>query len=349
MTKEKIGLVIQGPLLSIGNEGKKAHIQKKVLGEKGFVRYDCRENIQRMIDEYGALFDTIVVATWDSEVLPDDGWKGATLVSMPDPGEVRRRKYTTRSRNKYRQFIGIRHGLIELEKLADVEYVVRVRTDTYVDLRKLLDSFFAGMQNDSYHPGSIGVPLARPVDYFIHDFYFIARREALKDFCDAILAFDLFEFISCVHRDSILKYAYVQFRDAIEVPGSAYFPHWPPCGASAQTKRIFSYMLENVFVPLDSAIFRTLLWRGSLLSEPHLRQQLGEGMPSAKRTPDVPAFISTHWERYFLFLCETEGRKISLVDRALTGAGLAVWHLWNIVRNAASTTGLTSFLRKLLR
>lgn len=346
---KKIGLIIQGPLVSTGKDGAKAHIPKTVLGEIGFVHYDCRENIQKIIDDFGGLFEAIVISTWDNEIRPGDVWSGATVVSLPDPGEVKRDEHSNRSRNKYRQFLGIRCGLIELEKNADIEYVVRIRTDQYLDLRELVDSFFARLEKAVSPEDIIGVPFTRPDDFFVHDIYLASRVQTLRKFCDAMLAFDMHEFIFCVHREMVLKHAYVNYRNIIAVRDRDYFPQWPPMGASTGTKRIFAFMFERVFVPLDPGVFRSVVWRGSPLSGEQIRDQQLDAVPSKKNMITIPVLVSTDWERYFSFLHDTVGRKMAFSDNVVTKTGKICWDVWFVLRNVAKKAKITDAIYRLVR
>ena len=330
----KIGLIIQGPLLSVGKDGQRAHIPKVVLGEDGFVTYDCRDNIARIVSEFGHLFDKIVVSTWESEVRPDDHWDGVELLALPDPGEVRRTKFTSRSRNKYRQFFGILGGLKRLDE-AYIGYAVRIRTDQYLDLEKLVNSLkMHGMQDD---PKRIWVPFTRPADFFVHDIYLAGHTGSLIGFCEAMLSFDQFEFIWCVHREMVLKYAYLQYRAQIGVPDWAYFPHWPPSGAAAETKRIFSHLFRTVFTPLDRDIFTSVQWRGTLLSNKHVVAQYIDSEKAsnslrAKNILDVNAMISVDWGRYHAFLHETQGIATHAYTNAMDRLADRGWKLWNWLR-----------------
>jgi|CXWL01.1.fsa_nt_gi hypothetical protein len=349
---KKIGLIIQGPLVSVGKDGRRAHIQKTTLGEAGFIQYDCRENITRVIRDFCDLFEVVVISTWDSEREARDVWEGAAVVSLPDPGEIQREVYTVRSRNKYRQFIGIRHGLIELQKLASVDYVVRIRTDQYLDLRALVASLQESVREHG-EDSRLYVPFTRPDDFFVHDIYLAASVQTMRDFLDATIAFDCYEFISCVHRDMILKYAYAKYRDDINVPEWAYFPWWPPCGASKETKKIFSFMFMHVCTPLSSEVFRSVFWRGSALSEQHVDAQYLYVAPTQVRAKknilDVPALMSINWKRYFKFLAETKQRICSFTDLLQIAVGEVLWKYWNPLRDLAKQTRITALIYRLFR
>src|SRR3989344_3877342 len=139
---KKIGLVIQGALLSVGRTGNKLHqTPEQLKKEGGVIEYDCRENIQKIIDDFGHLFDEIVVSVFDNQLKDGDGWRGAKIVSAADPGGIKQEGHY-KDNNKYRQFLSTLNGLKELEK-SGVQYAVKTRTDIYLDLEKLVHSFFS--------------------------------------------------------------------------------------------------------------------------------------------------------------------------------------------------------------
>lgn len=342
----RIGLIIQGPLLSVGKDGRAAHAKKKGMRENQMIRYNCRDNIQRIIDDFGDLFDSIVVSTWENEIESNDTWSGATVVTLPDPGEVNRDAYDHRSRNKYRQFLGIRQGVTALKEVGNIEYVVRIRTDQYLNLRTLVSALERVVS--CQEPGAIYVPFVRPDDFFVHDIYLAGRVDAVAALCDAALAFDMFEFIPCVHREMVLKYAYLAYPNRIGVPGAAYFPWWPPCGASAETKRIFAFMFTHVFIPLPPEVFRTVEWRGTALNEGHIKAQYPVHQRK-KNIANVPMFVSINWFRYGRFVEETRGLTSSYVFRMKARLGRVCWRIWNILRSVAAYTRVTNIVYALLR
>lgn len=327
--KKKIGLVIQGPLLSIGRAGNNLHQSpEQLLKTGGVIQYDCRENISRIIREYGHLFDEIVVSTWDNEVSPSDGWVGAKLISVPDPGGVKQVGHY-KDNNKVRQFLSTLNGVKELEKHG-IEYAVKTRTDTYLDFEKLVESFSAGIEANPNHQ-SIYATVVHAPTFMLHDLYFASTTKAMKEFCEAILDFDKFEFVYSVHRDMVLKHAYVMYKDVIDVPDYAYFPFSPPSGVSASTRKIFDYMFENVFFSLDPDVFWSTLWRGAHYEKAHVA-----GLVDAKKRRwkyNIPLLISTDWDRYFHFRMQMSGQPISVGDKFVIKIGKWGWDLWNFTRS----------------
>jgi len=352
---KKIALVIQGPLLSIGKGGHNAHISQNKLKKSDLVCYDCRENIKKLINDFGSLFDLIVISTWDNQIKASDQWPaGVKIVAKPDPGGIER-PGLYKERNKYRMFTGIKNALDEIDKInKKIDYVVRIRTDQYLDLWELIKSFFRGLNNTNkncYRNELIFVPLFRPVDFTVADFYFASTLQAMKKFCNAILSYDNFEFFPNVHREIILKHAYVLYKKKINVPDWAYFPRLPQRGASRKTKRIFRFMFENIYFSLSPETFRSIIFRGSPFTEKYLSSRLRrKDLQSQKernvykkinqffllKKYNVPALASIDWERYFTFCQKFKGIELSWRNKLVIKAGKVGWDLWLLFRRIVS-------------
>jgi hypothetical protein len=63
---KKIGLIIQGPLVSNGKSRKQSNIPSGRLNKSDLVEYDCRDNIKKIISTYNSSVSQIVISTWDN-------------------------------------------------------------------------------------------------------------------------------------------------------------------------------------------------------------------------------------------------------------------------------------------
>ncbi len=343
---KKVGLIIQGPLVSFGKSGRTAARKLDMssgTGEDGLVRHDCRATIRRVVEDFGSLFDAVVISTWDTEVQPSDRWAGATLVAAPDPGaSMNASPLAYKAHNRNRQFVGIQHGLTWLKEHADVAYIVCMRTDQYLDLRALLDSFARRLQGESQAAEIICVPYSRPGAFLVSDFYFAAATDTLDAFLSAQLSYDRYEFVVDVHRDMILKYAYAAFRNDLRVPGPAYFPRDPVGGVNRKTRTIFQSMFTRVFLPLSGDVLHSVEWRGSKLSEEYTRSVTVEesdgaaqGHPWSLQDISVPMLFSTNWERYYDF-CRITGKNIPAWEWVCTTVlGRIGWDAWVLFQQGA--------------
>lgn len=267
-----IGLIIQGPLVSRGISGRTAHIiERSKLREGDIVSYDCRENIQNIIDRFGHLFSGVVISTWEDEVKPSDSWKGAALVTANDKGLKGESLQGILPNNKFKQFFGVLSGIKYLEQHSDVDFIIKMRTDQWLDISKILESVEHYLESGRYTPEVIFVPRMKKGGF--GDFYFAGNIRTLKSFHRSFLEFNKFEFHSSVHKETWLKYAYVRYRDVIRTSEHGYFSR-PPAGRyyCKHSLKIFEFMVQNVFRPLSFSCYRTIVWRGEQLSKKGLQK-----------------------------------------------------------------------------
>jgi hypothetical protein len=297
---KKVGLVIQGPLMSPGLTG--ADILKR-KEESIFIDYDCRNNIQRIIDDYGHLFDSVVVSTWKKEIVPGESFVGADLVTADDPGASSTYEFSKffKNNNRYRQFYGILQGVKYLEKNKGVEHIIRIRTDQYLNLERLIVDFEQRVGRIKSKDAALFVPLLQTKKrYHILDFYFGASKQSLKKFCEAMLAFDCAEFALSVHNEIVLKYAYVNYKNEIKVSDQAYFSKSSALISSTEGNKIYDHMLSHVFFSFDTSILETLEWRGKpVLNKWYVWHR--EMQQRTYRYFSVPRVFATDWVRYYKF------------------------------------------------
>jgi len=308
----KVGLIIQGPLVSSGKTGQMLHMKGRDP-ERDYVVYDCRKNIQTVIDDFGYLFEHIVVSTWKNELRPDDFWKGAKVIASSDEALPKKNlKGTSLPDNRFRQMFSILVGIEYLETHSDVDMVVKMRTDQYMDLGRMRESIERYQALSRYTREVIFVPsiMRGPPGYGIRDFYFAGDIHTMKKFARSMFAYDSFEFHPNIHKELWLKYAYEAYRDRIGVPEYAYFAVPYLQAYCEEALSILRFMLSRVFWPLSFACYETTLFRGepldraALENDPHfcLFQETGFESNLEDISPLLPRrcprFLGIHWIRY---------------------------------------------------
>jgi len=251
-------LLIQGPLVSEGIAGSHIHKINNNNITDNHVSFNCRNNIQQIINDYGNLFTQVVISTWDDEIKADDKFTGAKLISQPDPGS-HSTDWNGKQNNKNRQFIGIKKGIEYLKNQNFNGYVLKIRTDSLPDIAAIMEYFESLPASDKDF--KIGVPAMIPHQCYIQDFYFIANIDVLFEFCEVQITYP--EFTSSVHNEPILKYGFAKFRDEIDVEPVAYFPAYFKPVTYYETLIISEFMCEKVFFSLPEDIFFNQTWRGS--------------------------------------------------------------------------------------
>ena len=147
----KFGLIIQGPLLSIGR-GVSSYKKKAETSENEIIKHQCDETIISNIENYGNVFEKIIISTWKDEKISkklSEYIKSKNNVeiyqfSKSDVPELPKLKVPSswskemssimNVNNNLNQYTGCKLGLVKLE---NVDFVIRVRTDQEINI--LLD------------------------------------------------------------------------------------------------------------------------------------------------------------------------------------------------------------------
>jgi hypothetical protein len=140
----KIGVVIQGPLLSRGRTGATAHIPFFQVKQSDIVDYDCVANISNLFSRYKYDFDDFVCVTWDtedtSELESKIGKQAVLSINDITPFLPPKSSIIT-GNNKYRQFLSTLKGLERLAKNG-CNYALKILTDQSLDLFKMKAHLF---------------------------------------------------------------------------------------------------------------------------------------------------------------------------------------------------------------
>lgn len=221
----RVSVIIQGPLLSTGNSGDGTFVKD----------FDCVSNIRRMMDESRSLVDTFILSTWRESQL-DIAVQGLEILELDDPGQ-RKTYFSKYPNNDLRQAYGCYEGIKFALSISQPDYVLKVRTDMYVDIPALVahmravdsltDSYQgAGQEGFLYFPNMISWS-----PYSVGDFYVGGHA------CDMLRFFDAQVQLSChslvyaypwVHADLMLRHAYQNLRGKLGIPEAFFFPNITP-------------------------------------------------------------------------------------------------------------------------
>jgi hypothetical protein len=214
------GLVIQGPLMSSGSDG-----------EGNFTDFNCVDNILRIRSEFGSLFDSIVVSTWDDQdhhQIEHLRRKGFTVIL----NSVAEYSTPWNPDNRFRQYYSSLAGIRALQ--ADVQYVVKTRSDTFLDF-SLLISEFKSVLTDFREYSEWKVGPVHSLFFFkyrplaVADFVLIGETRLLRKFFSS--QFD-FATGSAHHSedwpegDSVRKFLYALRSELPERSVWHYFPNF---------------------------------------------------------------------------------------------------------------------------
>jgi len=262
--KRLISLIIQGPLISIGVSG------KTMGNDRGVVSYDCIDNINTIISNYGDMFHEIIISTWDDGVHVNYNPKGARVIRIHNPYEyidkdgihndTKKNNALTCSSSK----MAILGASSAINMLESVDYILRVRTDMHMDLSIIHDLVTSGTVTDKVY-----IPFVR-IGQGIPDFYFFGKFHILKEFYDILIKDNIFLHTPVPHSSMILKYAKYKYYKDISVPDWSYYTK-----GSSLSYDIFLYMTTNAFISLPHNLYMGIRWRGELWNKNYIKNFKG--------------------------------------------------------------------------
>lgn len=270
-------LVIQGPMLSRGRTGKTIHISGKDLKPEHIVDYDCRDNIRKLIDCYGGLFDDVQLVTWEGELTErdqKDHFSDIHISILEDKTPKTWRPHEDRNptliNNKFRQSYSSYEGLKAVFQRSPDSYCIRIRTDQWVDLFVFKSFIQANVLHNEAYEDSIFVPaILGKNGPCLFDYYFAGCTGKLMEFFYSHLAFNCLEFQDSPHTDLYYKYMYHLLKDKTDVPVTAYLAvNNRDAAPKAFMRKIVEYhVLNNIIVPLPKELHSSLIWRGERITD----------------------------------------------------------------------------------
>lgn len=280
--QEKFGLVIQGPIVSSGKTGvtPEYHIAKQT---GRLANYNAKSNVQRLVADFGHLFDQVVLSTWESEDVSDlQDHLNVVTSNSSDYEEF----FQIGGRPDFRfHQIGSTLRGVEFLESRGIEHVLKVRTDQYLSIAPILDRWREVIKSDERNRDRILVPsfdLEDPTR--INDFYFLGLTRRLKEifrpYVDTGLALhhsihhDLFW--NAVIQNILLSEQHTRlglFR--------RFFQH--PEVLRRNERELIESMWQEIFIPGPTVSLTSIEWRG---------EKLLDGHPIVRRHSETPIFGS---------------------------------------------------------
>lgn len=251
ITKLKIGVVIQGPILSIGVTGENSELVKFDSSDTVVVQYTAAQSLDC----------EVVVVTWNGE-------DTSKLIGIPETDILKLEdfKHSFRNnfknqyfsgKNKFRQFYSTLNGVKVLGDRG-CNFIVKVRTDQFLDLQSLISYIetFPNIMDQT----SIFVPFLQPLlPNYVEDFYFCGTKKSMSVFCENFISSK--ELYQNVHRD--IFYKWIKLRND-NLKSLRFLPQLYPRTRSLTKKQLFLilYSWRNDFRVLPEAVYRSIVWRG---------------------------------------------------------------------------------------
>lgn len=250
MTRDRVGVVIQGPVMSRG----------RVLRDLNHRNFDCTQNIVSMVEECKRFDFLPVVVTWRSPSSRELKLQVACDVlelDFPRVTGFRRLTSDWNQNSKYKQYFSTLAGINYLDSRG-VDYVLKTRTDLWLDLEAF--SVFLRSEGLDSEPGRLYCPtinLDKP--HMFYDFYTFADTQTLKKMCDTVLLSK--ELQSNVHFDVFFRW-YAAKRSLPRRPGylTLFYPKFP--NFTRSQLRVIREALARDFGVLPESMWTNQIWRG---------------------------------------------------------------------------------------
>ena len=134
----KIGLIIQGPLLSYGKTGKTMFYTpiQLVKNNNSMINYNCVENVQNLIKNSEKNFYKTLLVTWEDENNLYKDFESDQVIALKEEKNFDGKAPFLSGPRKWNNFLKqaktVYEGILELEKLG-CDYIVKTRTDLELD------------------------------------------------------------------------------------------------------------------------------------------------------------------------------------------------------------------------
>lgn len=182
LSSNTIGLLIQGPMISIGQGASdfKAYSDKNLK----IFNHNCETSITQNINIYKKLFNEIIISTWDNEVITlefenfckNNNIKIYQFKKNQDLilGKKVINDQYTRYFNNLIQYEGCYLGI---KYILNSDYVIKIRTDQVINIEDIVKQII-NSNKKIYVPA-----MYYKEKYFqIEDFYFAGKKDLLENF-----------------------------------------------------------------------------------------------------------------------------------------------------------------------
>jgi len=261
----KIGLVIQGPIISGGFTGQTHGYGKTRASEKLLVKFDTNISIKDNVIEGTQYFDEIILSTWKNEIpnLTPELLSKVEVLGLddptPTPPSLRKplKEFTDfHTINTVRQFYSTVEGLKHLSNKG-VTHAIKIRTDQKIDMKLLHQEFtqFIRQKDRKFF-----VPFLVPkTPWTIPDFYIGGE---INEFINISMAMtnEIFKFHTNIHRDLFFKANFFYSDFIREFPLKNFFIFRDE--ASSEIMKMIDYSEKTLWYPGSRDLYESIVWRG---------------------------------------------------------------------------------------
>lgn len=267
----KLGLIIQGPIISGGMTGLTYGKGRTHAPKSSFVKFDSSEYISKNVAA-ASKFHAIVISTWNFEdtsriFISKRNSKKTHLVLCEDPTPNAKKIRSAikgipyaHEHNKVRQFHSTLQGLLKLKELG-CSHVLKVRTDQLIALELLYEQLKEFAEHNQL--GLIVPGLRAQSPLIINDFYFGGSISDLEMIANLMCNLE-FQFHDNVHIDLFYKTIWAYPSKSIGIPYINFF--LDNGGKCKNLGNYFNFISKELFHPSSRAVYSSIKWRGEPLT-----------------------------------------------------------------------------------
>lgn len=320
MKQNDFVIVIQGPIITSGNSGDGTFVNN----------LNCIENIQNLISASRHLVKGFILCTWKSTIpFPLD--EDVIVLELDDPGSKPVIGHQSPS-NEFRQSYGCLFAINKAIEKHDPEYLLKIRTDQFIDLPKVIEHIIrtdektsnyeqVGQEGFIYFPNMLSWS-----PYSVGDFFIGGHARDIQLFFEAQVALSNHTFgydFSWLHSDIILRHAFRNLRSKLLLPDEYFFPNITPSFRlyllhqkfpikfHPAIIRLWSIILQQSISFFPRAISEDMIWRGTKMNfEKHTMGEFFEEWES--EYPDFENWLFKLYPELYL-----NKKDVSSVDKFL--------------------------------
>lgn len=262
----KIGIFIQGPIISRGRTGESLSSDPLIPGPKSTIEsFNCIKNINDSYKHYSDYFDEVLVTMWKSDLiyLPRLQIPRDAIIVIEDIEDLEDLKYFQTFHNSQRQYVSSLAAIEELSR-RECDAIIKTRSDQFLDAFSLAMNLI-----DPKNQNLILFPYRDESNFdLISDFYIGGPTRDLLEIFTSLVSGP--QFSLNVHFDIYYK-TWIKFQNQEEFKirlhrNPRYFDEFARPIISKFLFGDFSKYLISMdkkwIGTFDSMIWENLIWRG---------------------------------------------------------------------------------------
>lgn len=298
MSNIKLGLIIQGPIISTG----KLNDTPNYVGGFNAIEY-----IETNIRNFNPFVDKIVISTWENSGLKGrylDN-KKVTIIEnqMPCGRDID---------NRRKQFVSIYEGAKFLLNNTDVTHVIKIRTDQLVNC-SIIQWFLQKYDGINFEADNKGLSqkhylffsdMISSETFYAGDFVIGGVLSDIICFSKSVLSYGSSDLHPVIGIDYILKYLKISDPRFYELVFKFIPYNWQISNSkNLPLNKYWEFLVMNYFIVIPQSIFSTILWRGRSMNQifPNYKRQFFLYENWSAKEFENKHILKTNFEKKSLF------------------------------------------------